>query len=62
MLYAVNLFENSGSVPKVAQSFPILSQRQSLSQTTNDVICPLTHEQSRIVNHQIERDHVSSQA
>ena len=43
------MFENLWSTPQVAH--------QSLSQKARDVH-PLTSEQSRIVNHQIEREHV----
>ena len=49
MFYALNMFENSWSALQVAH--------QSLSQNARDVH-PLTPEQSRIVNHQIEREHV----
>jgi hypothetical protein len=51
--YALNLFENRWTIVPISEvSHQSLSQQQSAAPS-------LTHEQTRIVNHRIERHHVS---
>lgn len=60
-MYAINLFENSYNIPMpVINSLASQHQdyQQSAHKTATKMQQALTHEQSRIVNHEIKTDHV----